>query len=359
MTTLIHLLGADIPHHNLTLLRFFNDQLSVQVPVSKARKFMVVAADATPFAEFSALDIDIFPDKKSLAQAVTRQAKDRRQQFFCHGQFNPWLWLALLSGKLSRHQLYWHIWGADLYEESRRLSVRLFYLMRRQAQKRVAAVWATRGDISHFRQRIPRTPASLLYFPARMPGAEPQHLPKASSQPLTILLGNSGDPANRHQQALADIHRQFPHDVQIIIPMGYPDNNRDYISQVQQTAAHYFPQGQVTLLTEKLDFTAYQALLNQCHLGYFIFERQQGIGTLCLLIEKEIPFVISRNNPFWQDLAEQQLPVLFREDELTLPIIEEARRQLSQCDKNAIAFMSPGYLDGWCRLLNTVEKGDL
>ncbi|MFC6376786.1 TDP-N-acetylfucosamine:lipid II N-acetylfucosaminyltransferase [Tatumella terrea] len=358
MTTLIHLLGADIPHHNLTLLRFFNDQLATQVPVAQARKFMVVSSAPESLAEFTSLELQVFSDKKSLAQAVVKQAADRRYRFFCHGQFNPWLWLALLSGKITRHQLYWHIWGADLYEDSRQLRFRLFYLLRRRARKRVAGVWATRGDICYFQQRVPSVPASLLYFPARMPVNVNSDVPDDNIPPLTILLGNSGDPTNRHAQALAEIHHQFGANVRVMVPMGYPAGNQPYISSVEAVAEKYFPDGQVSILTETMDFAAYQSMLDRCQLGYFIFQRQQGIGTLCLLIEKNIPFVVSRENPFWRDLTEQKLPVLFQGDTLTLPVIDEARRQLESCDKSAIAFLSPGYLQGWYELLHSLESGE-
>ncbi|MBS0878892.1 MULTISPECIES: TDP-N-acetylfucosamine:lipid II N-acetylfucosaminyltransferase [unclassified Tatumella] len=357
MTSLIHLLGSDIPHHNLTLLRFFDQQLSVQVPSAAARKFMVVSCDSQSLSGFSHLEVQIFPDKKSLARAVIRLAKNKQQRFFCHGQFNPWLWLALYGRKISRHQLYWHIWGADLYEDSHQLRFRLFYVVRRMARKRVAGILATRGDINYFRQRVPSVAAALLYFPARMPVSGPAAPPLNGDRPLTILVGNSGDPTNRHAEALTDIYQQFGSNVSVILPMGYPAGNQAYIEKVRAVAERYFTSGQVTLLTGTLDFADYQALLARCQLGYFIFKRQQGIGTLCLLIEKNIPFVISRDNPFWQDLAEQKLPVLFRGDKLDPDTINEARRQLISCDKQQIAFLSPGYLAGWCEILQRLEEG--
>lgn len=350
-----HILGADIPHHNQTVLDFLHNELAGKVDPQAL--FAIWIVGVTPNNKLSkainSVTTRYFSSKITLVKQMISTAKrDNKAFFFLHGQFNVWIWLALLFGLLPKTRVAWHIWGADLYQDSQKLKFKLFYPIRRLAQKRLCDILGTAGDLAVVSQINKQSRCTLLYFPSKMP---PQFdMVKQKSENITILLGNSGDPSNRHLLALTQIKQQLEQlgkPLKIIIPMGYPANNQQYIEQVRAKAYSLFAESAVQIVTEKLDFAAYLELLKRCDLGYFIFNRQQGIGTICLMTALNIPVVLHQHNPFCMDMQQQAIPFIQVSDDLTAELnetmIEQSTAKLLAMDKTSIAFFPPNYLAGW------------
>lgn len=350
-----HILGSDIPHHNQTVLTFFQNELLAKTGFVEQQFWLV--GDVSLIQAYPKLNIRCFGSKKEIAKSVVRLAKQNKKvKFLLHGQYNVALWLAILFGSLPSERCYWHIWGADLYEDSQALKFRLFYPLRRLAQKRLSNVLGTMGDLSVFKTINPNANCQPLYFPTRLPDVKRNNHQriKEHNEQICILLGNSGDASNRHITGLTQIKACLGTNVKIILPMGYPENNDVYIQNVRMAAKQLFPNQQVEILTQKLDFERYLALLNQCDLGWFSFERQQGIGTICLLTTLNIPCVLNPQNPFVQDLKQHNVPFLLS-DNVQSEQIGITQQLLQQLDTEKIAFFYPRYIQMWIDLLHQIK----
>lgn len=357
MNTIYHILGSPIPHHNHTVLTFFAQELSQLLTVSP-HHFYVVAKDDQLLQQFPQLNIHLFESKKSVAKAVVNTARQKKNaQFIFHGQFNVRLWLAILLGDLPAYRCIWHIWGADLYQDAKGWKFKPLYPLRRLAQNKLPQIWATQGDLVYAKRLLKRKVSddSVVYFPTKMEPALALPLLSKKSNFLTILVGNSGDKSNRHLIALEQIANRLGSAVKVIMPMGYPEHNEDYIEQVRAKAESLFPKNQIELLDKRVDFNQYLQLLSECDLGYFIFERQQGIGTICLLTQCNIPVVLHSENPFTIDMEAENIPFLYPE-QLTLKEIEAKQRELNKMDKSVIRFFYPNYIQQWKVLLQQLVQ---
>ncbi|QIM67790.1 4-alpha-L-fucosyltransferase [Mannheimia granulomatis] len=349
-----HILGSDIPHHNQRVLSFFQHTLLPQL-ANQSHYFYVVGGKQLETA-FSSLSLNVFASQFLLAKALIAKIRQNPTAcFILHGQFNPWIWLAIALGIMPSQNLIWHIWGADLYEAANSWKFKLFYPIRRLAQKKLKKVWATMGDLDYLWRNVrKRTEKDLLiYFPTKLPSSTLPIMPK--TERLTILLGNSGDPSNNHIAALSEIRQIFGDKPHIIIPMGYPTNNECYIHQVEQHGKRLFSTENLQILRHKLDFADYLAILTACDLGYFNFERQQGIGTICLLIQHNIPCVLHPSNPFCLDMQAENLPYLTTA-KITQAEIQSAKKILETTDKAKITFFPPTYIKLWQQRLNELTE---
>ena len=166
MTALIHILGSDIPHHNQTVLRFFNDELAPGNP--DAREFMVAGQDKGLSEAFPALTLRFWPDKAALAKAVIAKAKANRQQrFFSTGSSIPACGWPCSAGESNLPSAA-GISGGRISTKSHAAGNSAFSIPFAGWHSRVGCVFATRGDLNYFAKQHPNVRGELIYFPTRM-----------------------------------------------------------------------------------------------------------------------------------------------------------------------------------------------
>ncbi|SES71678.1 TDP-N-acetylfucosamine:lipid II N-acetylfucosaminyltransferase [Thorsellia anophelis] len=370
MADLIHILGSPITHHNTTVFSFFQEHITKLTHKTLPIKFMVAVDTLDPKQseryrlDYPDLSIECYEGKKQLALALIEHAKTHKTcRYFLHGQFNPKIWFSLILNQLDGSRFAWHIWGADLYEEETSLKYKFFYFIRRFAQQRIEWFFATKGDAEVLAKRITHSKIKRLYFPTKMnydltPSLDVKRhrLERLQSQEreLTILLGNSGDKTNHHLLGLDLIYKTFGQNVRIIIPMGYPENNQTYIAEVEQKANHLFNIGSVDILKVRLPFEDYLKCLSKCDLAYFLFERQQGIGTISLCIQQCVPFVLHSENAFHVDLSYENIPYFLTTSQMDIDSLVELQTNLNQVEIEKIGFLSPNYMSDWAQALSNL-----
>tara|TARA_B110001469_G_C9585053_1_gene290213 strand:+ start:109 stop:1206 length:1098 start_codon:yes stop_codon:yes gene_type:complete len=224
-------------------------------------------------------------------------------KIYLHGIFDIKIMLFYGLFRKYDHKLCWMIWGGgDVYPEG---FIKKFSLLK-YFDKRV------KNNINNYLtyiesdflqcQNIYNSKAShtnFLMYESNCIGDVGKicEKKKGTSTSLTILLGNSADPANCHIDALDWLGCNSSVIQEIIIPFSYgfkpwrPNYRNELCAKIPLNL-----QSRVTFLDDYMSYSKYVDLLNTVDVAVMPHLRQQGMGNLIQLVNGNATIYLNQNN---------------------------------------------------------------
>lgn len=221
-----------------------------------------------------------------------RRMLSAADKIIVHGLFDPYFVLFLFLHPSLLKKVSWIIWGADLYHfhMNSKLSKKYaaFEIIRRSVLKRVPYYVSYLEDDVEFSRRLYNKDAKYvecLMYPSNFFDESTAlvnattNILDAEQSTINILMGNSADPANNHEEMikmLAGVNNFF-----VYIPLSY--GSESYCESVVKLCEHYIP-GRYKVLRDFMPFKDYEILLSKIDVAMFNFKYQQGMGNIIRLL---------------------------------------------------------------------------
>ena len=213
------------------------------------------------------------------------RAVNSADKIILHGLFNA-NQIRLLSVMPWLHKkCYWVIWGGDLYRRQlakRTFKWRINEVLRRWIISRIGhLVTHIGGDVDlarkwygakgHWHECFMYT-SNLFHKYEGSPKADPT---------INILVGNSADPSNNHEEILERLTQYKNDDIQIYAPLSY--GNPAHAEKIAKLGNKLFGD-KFTAVTQFMAFNEYMEFLSTIDIAIFNHNRQQAMGNTTTLL---------------------------------------------------------------------------
>jgi len=145
---------------------------------------------------------------------------------------------------------------------------------------------------------------------------------------ITIQIGNSGDPTNKHIELIDIVKRLKSENVKFLIPISYGD--KSYIEKVEEYARDNLGES-AEVLTAYMSFEEYVDKLSEVDVALFAMKRQQALGNINILFMLGAKIYLDKNGQLFdyfnnelgvkvfdiQSIAKLSLSEIVRLDEKT------------------------------------------
>lgn len=254
---------------------------------------------------------------KNLEEAVINII---RHTFICkkiilHGLFNIRLIAILSLAPFFLRKCYWVMWGGDLYYyqlSTNDRNYKLKELLRGFVIKRIGNfVTYIEGDY-HLAQQWYGAKGKyhecIMYLSNTFTDYD---LPPKQDQSTNILIGNSADPSNNHEEILEKLTHYKDADIKIYCPLSYGSQN--HAKQIIQKGKATFGEKFIPL-TEFMTFDKYLELLANIDIAIFAHKRQQAMGNTITLLGLGKKVYMRNDITPWQTLSEMNLKIFNFDD---------------------------------------------
>ncbi|WP_318422573.1 TDP-N-acetylfucosamine:lipid II N-acetylfucosaminyltransferase [Photobacterium leiognathi] len=239
--------------------------------------------------------------------------------------FNPWL----------LKKCYWLIMGIDLYSyelHRNKKSYRLREFFRSYVFKNIKyLVTSIDGDYERVkcwylskgeRINIYAFPNSVFH-PANIKS-------EIIDEKMNILVGNSADPSNNHEEIFEMLFNCCLDNVRIYIPLSYGD--KEYTKLISKKAKEIFG-NKVCILDCFMNLDDYNVILSRMDIAIFNHDRQQGLSIIRSLLGHGSKVYLKKNTSSFDmfnklgvkvfDLNELNLNANFNEKEKNIEVITD------------------------------------
>ena len=229
--------------------------------------------------------------------------RSRSDRIVIHQLSNPRLLLHLSLLRWTARRFAWVYWGGDVYYDQYRPRT-WPHALREALRRRVipAIPWVAGlvpGDFEVVRSLYGTRARYLPAFyplPMDVRTLEAGAPDTEANRPVTLLVGNSGDPSNAHAWVFRALARFRPEGLRILSPLSYGDPA--YVASVIALGKELFGD-QFTPLTEFLPPEQYARLIREVDAAVMNHGYQQALGNVValLMLGKKV-YVRSDTTPF-------------------------------------------------------------
>lgn len=228
---------------------------------------------------------------------------NRAQKIIIHGLFNPRLVFALFLQPWLLKKCYWIITGGDLYFYELRektFKSNLYETIRAFVIKRIGHfITQMVGDVDLVRKWYNAKGHHHESFVYQSNLYYDYNIALKKSNSINILVGNSANPTNNHQQIFDKLipFKNKNKNIHIFCPLSYGGDANGF--KISNMGKELFGD-KFTPLLEFMPFEKYLELLGEIDIAIFAHERQQAAGNMVTLLGLGKKIYLSKNVTPWR-----------------------------------------------------------